>query len=95
MVVAQGYVFEDNGTGWAMLLSQMNRTIRMLARVHEIRGELHQAERLRGVEHELRLFRQQGKALTRQSRQRASEMDFEEISEARHRKAGREAGWGR
>jgi len=29
--------FEDRGTGWAMLLAQMNRTLRLLAQVHEAR----------------------------------------------------------
>ena len=50
MVVTQGRLgHEDRGTGWALLLGQLNRTLGLLSRVHEARGELHQASRLQGV----------------------------------------------
>ncbi len=40
MVVTQGSIrFEDRGMGWAMFLGQLNRNLRLLAKVHEARGE--------------------------------------------------------
>jgi len=44
--VAQGSDgFVDRATGWALLLAPLNQTLRLLAKVHQARGELHQAGR--------------------------------------------------
>jgi len=109
MVVAQGnYGFEDRGTGWAMLLGQMNRTLRLLAKVHETRGELRQAQQLRAVGRDLEAVREQGGAAPHPKGQKGSrgpgssrgttrtQESQEEAAESRRgRRPGAEAGRGR
>lgn len=46
MTAIQGTLRKDSATGWAMLLSQLQRTLDLVASVHEARGERLQAERL-------------------------------------------------
>jgi len=109
MVVAQGsFTFDDRGTGWSILLGQLNRTLRLLARVHDARGEQRQAEQLRSIEQQLRVVREAGSALPRRDRQRGprgpesargtarSGLAIEEDEEdRRRRRPGPELGRGR
>jgi len=99
MVATQGnYKSEDRGTGWALLLGQMNRTLRLLAKVHEARGELRQADQLRAVDQDLEQLREDGGAQPRQDRPQGprgaesaraaakARMAEEEATEARRRR---------
>ena len=109
MVATQGnYKAEDRGTGWALLLGQMNRTLRLLAKVHEARGELRQADRLRAVDQDLEQLREDGGAQPRQDRPQGprgaesaraaakARMAEEEATEARRRRqAAPDVGLGR
>ena len=109
MVVAQGnYGFEDRGTGWAMLLAQMNRTLRLLAQVHEARGELRQAQQLRTVGQDLEAVRERGGVAPHPKGHQGQrgpgsargatrpQVSEEEAAEARRRRrTGPEAGRGR
>jgi hypothetical protein len=59
MVVTQASLrFEDRGMGWAMLLGQLNRNLRLMAKVHMARGEDRQAAKLRVVDGNLELLRE-------------------------------------
>jgi hypothetical protein len=107
-VVAQGTSHEESGPGWTQLLAQLNRTLRLLARVHEVRGELHQADQLWAIERDLQTLCQRGGARPRGDPQRgsrgpesaraaarAAEYEDEEAQARRRQMPGPAAGLGR
>jgi hypothetical protein len=108
MVAAQGTNHEESGPGWTQLLAQLNRTLRLLARVHEVRGELRQADQLWAIEGDLEALCKRGGARPRGDRQRgsrgpgsargaarAAEYEDEEAQARRRQMPGPDRGMGR